>query len=380
MEKRRIDWVDGLKGIACVLIFLHHFSLIFFPAAYYGELAPSYLNGIDTYLAQSPLGVVLNGNFLVALFCMLSAFVLGLQILRLEDKSRLGSVVAKRYFRLMLPLFAVGLLVYLFLRFGLFTNLETAAVTQSPWAVQYYREPIRFRDFLESALVKVWFYGDESLSTAFWMLSRLFYGSFLSILLSAVAWKYRQRAWILYVFVALLLLDRSELLLAFALGTLLAWMLENGIRLPKFTPPVAVALGVVLGGYPSGIVAANFYRFFRGLSYVDWHILGAFVMLLGILSWEGAQKILSQRLFCRLGKISYSVYLIHIPLLFSFSTNVFLWTREQLGYLGSVGLSLGVSLAALIGISWLYHRYVETGCDRLLKKLLSLLEKDAASV
>lgn len=376
MERKRIDWIDGLKGIACMLMFCHHFALIFFPATFYGPWVSSRLSGIDTFLAQSPLGVFLNGNFLLTVFCMLSAFLLSLQILRMEEKSRLGAVVAKRYFRLMLPLFGVGLVVWLFLRFGLFFGAETEAVTGSPWVGQYYQNALSFREFLEAALVRVWFYGDESLSTAYWMLSRLFYGSFLSILLSTIAWKYREKAWILYVAVAALLFDKSELLMAFALGTLLAWMLESGVRLPKLTPPAAVLLGLVLGGYPSGIGATNFYRLFRGLAYIDWHILGAFFLLLGILSWESAQKFLSMGLFRWLGKISYSVYLIHIPLLFSLSTGLFLWTEGKLGYLGSTALSFGVSLVALSGLAWLYHRFVETGFGKLQDRLFSRLEKE----
>ena len=139
---------------------------------------------------------------------------------------------------------------------------------------------------------------------------------------------------------------------------------------------MAVLLGLVLGGYPSGISASNFYRFFRGLTFIDWHILGAFVMILGILSWEGAQKCLSWRLFTWLGKISYSVYLIHIPLLFSLSTGVFLWVEGKLGYLGSVAVSFGVSLVTLTALSWLYHRFVETGCGKLQEKLFARLEKE----
>lgn len=375
MEKKRIDWVDGLKGIACILIFCHHFALIFFPATFYGKWVSTRFYGIDTRLAQSPLGVVLNGNFLLAVFCMLSAFILSLQVMKMEDKTRLGAVVAKRYFRLMPPLFGIGLVVWAFLRFGLFTNAGVVASTGSPWAGVYYQGTMSFRQFLEAALVRVWFYGDESLSTAFWMLSRLFYGSFLSVLLSSVAWKYRKRAWILYVFVAMLLFDQSELLLAFALGTLLAWLVVQEFRLSKLLAPMAVLAGLVLGGYPSGISAENFYRYFRGLTFIDWHILGAFVLLLGVLSWKGVQKLLSWRLFGWLGKISYSVYLIHIPLLFSLSTGIFLWAEKWLGYLGSVALSFGVSIAVLVTLSWLYHRLVETGCGKLQDRLFARLEK-----
>ena len=376
MEKKRIDWVDGLKGIACILIFCHHFALIFFPATFYGQWATSHLNGMDTYLAQSPFGVILNGNFLLAVFCMLSAFVLSLQVLGMEDKSRLGGVVVKRYFRLMPPLFGIGFLVWLLLRFDLLLGAETAAVTGSPWAGLFYQRTLSFREFLEAALVKVWFYGDESLSTAFWMLSRLFYGSFLSILLSTAAWKYRRKAWFFYVAAAMLLFDQSELLLAFVLGTLLAWMTRQGIRLPKLAAPAAVFLGLILGGYPSGISATNFYRYFRGLEFADWHILGAFCLLLGIFSWEKAQKVLSWRPFGWLGKISYSVYLLHIPLLFSLSAGIFLWTEGTLGYLGGVAVAFGVSLLTLVALSWLYYRFVETGFGKLQNKLFALLEKE----
>ena len=173
----------------------------------------------------------------------------------------------------------------------------------------------------------------------------------------------------------MLLFDQSELLLAFALGTLLAWLVVQEFRLPKLLAPMAVLAGLVLGGYPSGISAENFYRYFRGLTFIDWHILGAFVLLLGILSWKGVQKLLSWRLFGWLGKISYSVYLIHIPLLFSLSTGIFLWAEKWLGYLGSVALSFGVSLAVLVTLSWLYHRLVETGCGKLQDRLFARLEK-----
>jgi len=75
-KKERIERLDGFKGILCVLIFVHHFLLLFFPAIHYGQAAPTHLNGLDTYLSQSPVSFVFNGNYMVSLFCVISAVVI----------------------------------------------------------------------------------------------------------------------------------------------------------------------------------------------------------------------------------------------------------------------------------------------------------------
>lgn len=374
--KNRIQWMDGLKGIACILIFVHHFLLVFYPAIHYGGAAVSYLDGYDIAFSQSPLSVVVNGNFMVALFCVISGVVISMQIMGMSDKDKLAEVVLKRYFRLMFPLFLVGLLVYLFLRLNFFTNIETAALTQSPWASVLYQEPITFVQFLESVFINIWFYGDNTLSTAFWMLSSLFFGTFLSIILSVISWKFKKKAWIIYVFVLICLFNVSDLKLAFVFGTLLAWAYINVPKIfNQFVGWIALIIGLFLGGYPSGVIPTNIYRFLSRLSYTDLHIIGAFFTLYGIWSCKILQKILSLRIFQWLGEISYSVYLIHIPLLFTVSTSIFLLTNKAIGYLSSVVLSFGISLILLIIISFIYHRYVEKSCTLLQKKLFNFLQK-----
>ena len=96
-RKQRIEWLDGWKGILCILIFVHHFCLLFFPAIHYGVNAPSYLQGVDTFLSQSPLSVILNGNYMVALFCVISAVVISRSLIRKQDTHKLVRVVLKRY-------------------------------------------------------------------------------------------------------------------------------------------------------------------------------------------------------------------------------------------------------------------------------------------
>ncbi len=369
--------MDGLKGLACVLIFIHHFCLCFFPAIHFGTGAPSHLGGVDTAMAQSPFSFLLNGNFLVALFCTVSGVVISMQIMQMEDRTRLADVVAKRYFRLMLPLLPIALAVLLLSNLGGFSNLTVAGETGSQWAAAYYGAPISPLEALRSAFVRTWFFGDDTLSTAFWMLSKLFFGTFLSVILSVIAWKYNRRTWVLYAVSSFLLLGFSELMAAFVLGTLLAWLVINqpNVLRPAVGLPLLL-LGLLLGAYPSGVMPTNLYRHLDFLTYIDWHILGAFFTLFGIFSCKAPQKVLSIPPLRWLGGCSYAVYLLHIPLLFSLSTSLFLWTREPLGYLGSVGVSLAVSAVLLIFLSYLYARYVERGCDWVQRRILIFFKSE----
>lgn len=373
MKLERITWFDGLKGLSCLLIFLQHFLLLFYPASYFGDNAVSHFRNIDIALSQSPLSVMVNGNFLVALFCTISGTVVSLQVMTLSDKAKLSDIVIKRYFRLMLPLLPVALLVYVMLRLGCFTHMDAANLTQSPWAVLMYPEPLSLGDTLKSALIETWFFGDATLSNAFWMLSKLFYGTYMSAMLSVISWKYR-RSWIVYLVLALFFFNRGDLLLAFVLGTLLAGLVSMGATCRKnaFVGSVTLAIGILLGGYPSGVEPTNFYMILKNVNAWDLHAVGAFLTLFGIWNCEKMQLFLSGRIAQWLGSISYGVYLLHIPLLFSLTTSIFLFFETHLNYTYAVLISLLISLPVLICVAWMYNLVVERFCISLQKRIMKL--------
>lgn len=343
---RRIFWLDGLRGISCILIFAHHFMLIFYPAIHFGAAEPSRMAGLDTALSQSPFSVLLNGNFLVAIFCTVSGLVAAMG----SHKRVFWRSAIKRYLRLMLPLLPISLLIYGMVRLGAFPNVDNF----SSWAAQYRPSNISFLYALRASIWDVWFGGDTHICTAFWMLSELFLGSLLSSLLIKAK---KHALWLIPVAIIGGSFIRSGLLSAFALGAGLSLLPKTAFQ-KKFGIPALLA-GILLGAYPSGVTPTNFYRFLTFLPCQIWHIWGAVLFLYGIFSLPGLQNALSAPWLQKTGTLCYSVFLLHIPLLFSFSTGIFLLLRNILPFGGCVAITFILSLAVLLGISWLYHRFVE---------------------
>lgn len=379
---KRIVWLDGVNGLGCVGVFLHHFTLAFVPAVYFGDSNIAKIgNALDVKLAQSPFVFFLNGNYMVALFCLISALVLSLKVMDMKDKGELGSILIKRYPRLMLPIAPVIFVVYFMLKYQCFSNLEVSSVTQSPWLGWYYVEKVDFGRCIESLLYTTWFSTDSTFSNAFWMLGYLFLGSVLAIVLSTFAWKINRKALgIVYCACVALYVRENTLSLAFVMGVLLAYCYREwkGMFGHAKIGTICLLLGIVLGGYPSGVVPTNLYRYLNCLPpqilpYQFWHIMGAFFTVYGIWNMKGLQHLLEGKIAQVLGKLSYSIYILHIPFIFSISCYMLKVVLESgMAYLPGVGIVFLMSLAGVLALAYVYNRYIEKGCSVLLNKILSV--------
>ncbi len=343
----RILWLDGLKGLAAILIFTHHFLLGMYPATYFGEDAPSRSSlGWDRFLSVSPLGVFTNGNFLLCLFFVISAFFMALGVMRLKEENyreKLGRLLLKRYPRLLLPVLVTGILNYLLIHLLTFTGLNYIHKTTelSPLGL------------LLHSLILQWITTDSLVLGPFWMLHLLLFGSFLAMLIAIPD----RREYRFYPFVILLLsyamgcIDRYYA--GFCFGVFLAdlyWFrtkktgedghfvrspednTEQGneshnIRLQKIFSDrrisalagvLFILLGLFLGGYPSYVESPeNIYRIFgfyvRNVpnAYEILHCLGAAFFLAGLFLLPN-KRLLESRPVLFLGKLTFPIYLVHI--------------------------------------------------------------------
>ena len=124
IQSRRISYLDGVRGIGAATVMAYHFY------AFTPGFLPSPTSPV-TILNGSPLFALINGRLSVAIFFVLSGFVIALAAERSSEPFPLR--VLKRYMRLAIPaLVAVAIswgLVSLFPR----TPAETIAAVGGDW-------------------------------------------------------------------------------------------------------------------------------------------------------------------------------------------------------------------------------------------------------
>ena len=385
----RLTWLDGLKGLACFGVFTHHFFLANFPASYYGTEQPSLLpGGFDTLLSYKPYGVFLNGNFWVCLFLLISAYLPACQIMRTPDeklRSRAGTMLLKRYPRLMLPTFSMAVINFIVLH--ILNALH----------MNYINKPLDYSvgGLLMHGLVLMWTKADGTLIGPFWTLHYFLLVPLFAMLLAIPARK--ENRFMPFVYMGLLIAFFEydilfDYYMAGVLGVLLAdltchdrlaFLAKRFPALTKKVPLLALSVflllaGLWLGGYPSYVEPEGLYRHFtildsrnNGVS-VLLHIFGAFLILCMMHLWKAASlpDILSTKPFQFLGSISLPIYMIHM-----------LWV-EYLGYYLMDRLTVSTGSAAAAGIpvylillvlvlvsATLFHLTIEKWCEKMCSKI-----------
>lgn len=172
--RKQIDWITGLKGIACIGVMLMHFRGAFMVN---GASGYQISDGMH-FMFDKILSVWLNGNFMVCLFCTISGYLL--------SKSNLVSVrqlcvkLGTRYLRLALPLLGGCILVFVLYSAGAFYNDTAGMVMENTWFSGFYHE-LEAKNIILSPFYKIVLHGEDSFGMPFWMMGSLLKGSFLSL-------------------------------------------------------------------------------------------------------------------------------------------------------------------------------------------------------
>lgn len=366
MQTKKLVYLDGLKGLGCVIVFLTHFVFAFYYGMYHYQPESCHLPGnLDIVIGKSPLNLLFNGNTAVRLFLILSGYLLCRGFFLTGDKKRLCRSAGKRYFRLMPAVLAVNVLVYFCMRTGLYQNAQAAALAGSEeWFAGFNSFAPSFAGMLKESLFGCFLFGTNDYNGVLWTLQMLFLGAYLDYILAAFVSRCSWR-WLLYAALAVLLLrtDFLSMFLGYALCDFMHadWTWRQKLCRSRPLNWILFVTGLYFMCYPSAgfgyegtiwavlpFVFVNYY-----------HIFGVLCFVFSILNLEPAQRFFSMKGFRYLGRISYSLYLIHFPVIATFGAWFFLKFQGALGYNLTGLLNLFLISVITAALSELSVRYIE---------------------
>lgn len=376
----KLDYLDGVKVLAAIMIYNFHFINFFYPGEY--SLLPEqfHTQSLEYIFGSTPLNLIAGGKFAVRMFMTLSGFFVGYRFFLTGDKKSLQTGAVKKYFRLFLPILATNLLIVLLMAIGAYGNAKASVPAGSEIFVGNYNTfaPHLF-DAVKEALWGCFVTGENHYNGPLWFIYYEFFGTLLVAAILMLTGESRMR-YAVYA-VACVICIRNDFL-PFLLGTAVCDLTYRPPvfleKLSKKKPLMILALlfGLFLGSFPpiGERMEGTIYRFFP-LKIIVFYIIGAAITLYAILHLEGVQKVLSWKGFVWFNKCSYNFYLLHFMVLCTFSCQFFLALYDKMNYHVLAIINIVLSFLLTVGLSYAMHRFVEKPGIRLSQKVGEYFDK-----
>lgn len=362
----RLDHLDGLRGVAAVAVVIFHLMSALVPWLV-AEQQPG-----AHWLAYTPFAVLWNGTFAVSVFFVLSGFVVTNATLRKSDPIWIDVVI--RYLRLAIPATASTLVAWLLLSLFPTSATDLAALTGSRWLGWTYQETIPGpAAAIYNGMAGIFLTGGSFFNNVLWTMRPELLGSILCFAACVFASSRSRLAIAIGSAVIFIALRRYDYV-CFPLGIVLREAWAAG-RLPSALPISALLLGLLIGSQ-SGDAARQL-----GL---DWlpeplnpekkggllYPLAAMLVVYGCLRSGLLVTWLSGGSGRFLGAISFPLYLIHVPLIYTVVAEASLRAGRHAPLLACL---VAGSLLLMVAIAYAAERWLERPFLGLLGRLRRLL-------
>jgi peptidoglycan/LPS O-acetylase OafA/YrhL len=367
----RLLFLDSIRGIAAFVVFLSHlFSCFLFAPS------PS-LNKITQNI------IFFDGRFAVSIFFVLSGMSLSINYISSTpppprthtstslDIDIIKKMIVQRFFRLALPIAMTSIIIAMLVNFSLMVNLDIENKFANYWIKLFYhvKEISFYQWFSFSFYDSIILHGTDkhwlanSINPVLWTMPIEFAGSML-VFLVIFCFGRDKRRWIAYTLLALYYIIFNSYLFHFILGIIAS---EIYVKYNNWTKPANVShiydyislvfllcLLALYGTYhPRAIWASG---------------LASFSIIILCISNNRIIWLLEKPFFLFLGKICFTLYLIHLPVITSLSS----YLVVRLGNLpitSTICIVGSMTIVVCLASAWLLS-FFERSLMRLYKRIL----------
>jgi peptidoglycan/LPS O-acetylase OafA/YrhL len=375
---RKLVPLEGLRGIAAAIVVLYHLVLAFTPKGV--GVVPRGHGALDT-LTQFILGM-LNGGAAVAVFFVLSGFILSLPFGRDRRISRVIVALLKRWPRLACLTVIACLFAFALISWSGHEYKDAAHVIGAGWLASHGNSPIRpahltWQGALREGLVNVFTKGEVKFDSPLWTMRIELFCSFAiffaaPILFAIGSWVLRLGLVALVIYVVGTGYPYT-FFADFLVGAVLAMLFAEG-RLPVLGNIQAALLGG-LGLYLFSFTFEQKLLIHAPLkllltpaySHYVWDF-GAALIIIVLLGHPATRRVFSGSWAVWLGLLSFPIYLLHGPILLSAGSVAFM---DGVGTLGMAGAAFAAAFCSILLtlICALPLAWVDKGWTQLLARL-----------
>lgn len=361
---KKVQYLEGLRGLAAlIVVFAHYVQFYYSDPLFYNPQS-----SLEYYLSKTPFNLTYNGNFAVCVFFVLSGYVLSMKFFQEKSMDIIYSSAVRRYIRLAIPVLFSVFLAYILLLLDLYDQFG-----KYTGDLRYESMEHNFFSMLKTSLYEIFFNYSNTYNGVLWTMTYEFLGSFLIFSFLALFGQANKRYY-LYIFLVVFFWDSYYL--AFILGLVLSDM-HNSSQVPKSKYRgkltfLVLLVGLFFGSYPYGSTEGTIYHFLNinilNVKYFTfYHILGAFFLVYALLNSKISQSIFSMKIFVYLGRISFPLYLVHMPILASLSFLLFDYFSAIFSYRISFLISFSLSIFFTFLLSHFTEKFVDKRAIKISK-------------
>ncbi len=357
--------------MASLTVVFAHFVVGFYPALYYAKAGQMHVaNAFEIMLSRTPLNLLYNGSFSVAVFFVLSGYVLTYKPFKDgRHEVVLLPLAVKRYIRLLLPVMLSVGLSYAVLSLNLYYHHPANTTTSNQWLNGLWNFKPDIWIMLRQAFYGVLLKREVTYNLLLWTMNFEFFGSLL-VYVFVYYFRDSRKRYIPYT-IGIVFFWHSYYL-AFMLGMLLSDLSarQTGLFVRSKNQVFFMLLlitGIFIGSYPVELpVQGTIYAFLDGLARIrTYQILGAAFVMTAIIKLPWLQSLLSRGPLVLLGKISFSLYLLHVIIMGSLSNHLFVALTRHVSYLHAFVMTFLISLPVILAASYLAYLSVDRSSVRV---------------
>ncbi|MFE3869269.1 acyltransferase family protein [Flavobacterium sp. LS2P90] len=344
----RYKELDGLRGIAALSVYFSHLIGVFVINS-----------SIFDYLSNSPFHILWHGEAAVTLFFLLSGFVLTLPYIKNPVDLNMASFYLKRIFRIY-PAFIFAVLLCIFLNFFLYDSSQLTGY--SDWINEFWKwdiKEISNAEFFNTFILAGFTFNTKLFDPVIGTLRTEMIISFVLPFLIFIVLRLKLAFNLLFLF--LLFFVGKDTLGIFYLGTIMA-IFRNDILdyvNSKSKPFYTIIFFVTASILYTSRFSLNFIFGNQDKSILLMSILGCVFFLILAMKNGFFSYILNTWAIQFLGKISYSLYLLHFPILLIVCS----YTPAN------VYLVFPISLIVTLLVSHLVYKFIELPFIQLGKRI-----------